>query len=145
MAYRLLHAREGIKEGRRKGKKGSGKAMQANAHTQQRSRHSVASRIVRPGAPNRHTQPSLLETSHRHLGPRSALEKLSQTLIRSGEVASPRQTSIDKTNDCLMKSERGALVRDSDPSSGHRVHKTTGDGWRASARRLIRTHLGAAV
>ena len=29
---------------------------------------------------------------------------------RSGEIPSPRQTSIDKTNDCAMKSERGALV-----------------------------------
>ena len=65
--------------------------------------------------------------------------------IRSGEIPSPRQTSIDKTNDCAMKSERGALVRDSDPPSGHCVHKTTGDRWRAPARRLIQTHSGAAV
>ena len=36
-----------------------------------------------------------------------------------------------------MKSERGALVRGSDPPSGHSVHKTTGDRWRAPARRLI--------
>ena len=39
-------------------------------------------------------------------------------LIRSGEIPSPRQTSIDKNNDCVMKSERGALVRGSDPPSG---------------------------
>ena len=69
----------------------------------------------------------------------------SQMLIRSGEIPSPRQTSIDKTNDRAMKSERGALVRGSDPPSGHSVHKTTGDRWRAPARRLIQTHLGAAV
>ena len=66
-----------------------------------------------------------------------------QCLIRSGEIPSPRQTSIDNTNDCLVNSERGALVRGSDPPSGHSVHTTTGDRWRAPARRLI-THLGAA-
>ena len=55
-------------------------------------------------------------------------------LIRSGEIPSPRQTSIDKTNDRAMKSERGALVRGSDPPSGHSVHKTAGDTWRAPAR-----------
>ena len=66
-------------------------------------------------------------------------------LIRSGEIPSPRQTSIDKTNDCAMKSERGAFVRGSNPPSGHSVHKTAGDTWRAPARRLIPKHLGAAV
>ena len=65
--------------------------------------------------------------------------------VGSGEIPSPGQASIDKTNDCAMKSERGALVRGSDPPSGHSVHKTAGDTWRAPARRLIRTHLGAAV
>ena len=64
---------------------------------------------------------------------------------RSGEISSPRQTSTDKTNDCAMKSERGALVWGSDPPSDHGVHKTTGDRWRAPARRLIQTHLGTAV
>ena len=55
------------------------------------------------------------------------LRKCSQMLIRSGEIPSPGQTSIDKTNDFDMKSERGALVRGSDPPSGHSVHKTTGE------------------
>ena len=36
------------------------------------------------------------------------LRKLSQMLIRSGEIPSPRQISIDKTNDYVMNSERGA-------------------------------------
>ena len=54
------------------------------------------------------------------LGPRSAWENFSQMLTRSGEIPSPRQTSIDTTNDCAMKSKRGALVRSSDPLSGHR-------------------------
>ena len=57
--------------------------------------------------------------------------------VRSGEIPSPGQTSIDKTNDCAMKSARGAPVRGSDPPSGHSVYKTTGDRWRAPARRLI--------
>ena len=52
---------------------------------------------------------------------------------------------MDKTNDCAVKSERGALVRGSDPPAGHSVHEATGDRWRAPARRLIQTHLGAAV
>ena len=55
------------------------------------------------------------------------------------------QTSMDKTNDCAVKSERGALVRGSDLPSGHSVDKTTGDRWRAPARRLIQTYLGAAL
>ena len=79
------------------------------------------------------------------LGPRSAREKLSKMLVRSGEIPSPGQTSIGKTNNCAMKSERGALVRGSDPPSGHSVDKTTGDRWRGPARRLIQTHLGADV
>ena len=51
----------------------------------------------------------------------------SQMFVRSGEIPSPGQTSIDETNDYGMKSERGALVRGSDPPSGHSIHKTTGD------------------
>ena len=70
------------------------------------------------------------------------LRKTQPMLVRSGEIPSPGQTSIDKTNDCAMKSGRGAPVRGSDH---HLVHKTTGDRWRAPARRLIQTHLGAAV
>ena len=37
-------------------------------------------------------------------------------LIRSGEIPSPRQRSIDKTNDCAMKAKRGAFVRGSRPT-----------------------------
>ena len=66
-------------------------------------------------------------------------------LIRSGEIPSPRQTSIDKTNDYVMKSVRGVLIRGSDPPSGHSVHNTAGDTWREPARRLIQTHLGVHV
>ena len=70
------------------------------------------------------------------------LEKNSaKCLIRSAEIPNPRQ--IDKNNDCVMKSERGALVSGSDPPSGRRVYNTAGDTWRALARRLIQTHVGA--
>ena len=73
-------------------------------------------------------------------------EKNSTTcLIRSGEIPSPRQTSIDTTTDWFMKSERGARVGGSDPPYGHSVHNTTGDMWRAPARRLIQKHLAAGV
>ena len=75
------------------------------------------------------------------VGPRSAWQKLSPMLIRSGEIPSPRQISMDKDNDCAMKSERAALVRGSDPSA-HGVHKTAGDTWRAPASRLMRTRFG---
>ena len=68
------------------------------------------------------------------------LNKLSQMFIRSGEIPSPRQTSIDKINVCGMKSKRGALVTGSDPPSAYSVHKTTGDTWRVPGRLLIQTH-----
>ena len=77
------------------------------------------------------------------VGPNSAWEKLSQMLIRSGKIPSPRQPSIDKTNDCAMRSERGALVRGSNPTfSGHSsVHKMAGNTCRTPATRLIQTKL----
>ena len=61
--------------------------------------------------------------------------------VRSGDIPSHRQTSIDKNNDCIMKSERGARLRGSDPPSGRSVYETSGNTWWASARRLIQTHL----
>ena len=66
-------------------------------------------------------------------------------LIRSGKIPSPRQTSIDKTYDFILNSERGALSRGSDPPSGHSVHNTAGDTWRAPARRLIQKHLSTGA
>ena len=66
-------------------------------------------------------------------------------MFEAARLPSPGQTSIDKTNDCATKSERGAPVRGSHPPSGHSVHKTTGDRWRTPARRLIHKHLDAAV
>ena len=66
-------------------------------------------------------------------------------LIRSGDITSARQASVDKTNDSVMNYERGALVRGSDPPSGHSVYKTAGDTRQAPARSLMQTLLGAAV
>ena len=46
-------------------------------------------------------------------------------------------TDIDRQNQhCAMKSEGGALVTGSDQPSCHNVHETTGDRWRAPAKRL---------
>ena len=77
---------------------------------------------------------SLLGRSWSKIG----LRKAQPNDVRRDEIPSP---SIDKTNGCAMKSERGALVRDSDPPSGQSVHKMAGYTWRALARRLIQTHL----
>ena len=45
-----------------------------------------------------------------------------------------------------MKSERGALVRGSDPPSGHSsVDTAAADMWRASARHVTQKHLAAGV
>ena len=49
--------------------------------------------------------------------------------------------STKPTTDCVMNSERGALVRRSIPPSGHSVHNTAGDMWRTPARRLIQRYL----
>ena len=70
-------------------------------------------------------------------------KKSAKCLVRSGEIASPRRTSIDKANDCVMKSELGALVRGSDPPFGRSVHNAAGDMWRAPSRRLIQKLLAA--
>ena len=58
----------------------------------------------------------------RVLGQHRPEKNSAKRLIGSGEVSSPRQTSIVKTSDCVMKYEQGALVRGSDPPKGHRVH-----------------------
>ena len=53
------------------------------------------------------------------LGPMLGQDRLQKNsggcLVRSGEIPSPPQTSIDRTNDCVMNSERSALVAGSDP------------------------------
>ena len=59
--------------------------------------------------------------------------------VRSGEIPSPAQTSIDKTSDYAMKSERGALVRGSDPPSGHSARMTAGVVYVAVAGQAFET------
>ena len=61
------------------------------------------------------------------------LPKLSQMLIRSGEILSPRQTSIDKNNDCAIKPERGAVVRGCDQCSRNDGWHVTGAGQASDA------------
>ena len=68
-----------------------------------------------------------------------------ESIIRSGEIPSPRQTSIDKINGCAMKSERGALVTGSDPPFHHRAYTTAGNMWQGPARRLTPKHSAADV
>ena len=50
-----------------------------------------------------------------HLGPmlgKTWLEKNSgRSLVRSDEIPGPGQTSIDKTNGCILNYEQSALVR----------------------------------
>ena len=65
--------------------------------------------------------------------------------LESGEIPSLQQTLIDENNYCVMKSERLTLVRVSDSPSGHGVHNTAGDIWRAPAGRQIQKHLAAGV
>ena len=65
--------------------------------------------------------------------------------MRSGEIQSPRQTPSDETKNCVMKSARGAAVRDSDPPSGRSVHNTADDTWRAPARDVWYKHIWALM
>lgn len=38
-----------------------------------------------------------------------------KVLFEAARLYSPRLASVDETNDCIVKSERGTLVRGSDP------------------------------
>ena len=55
------------------------------------------------------------------------------------------QTSFDEINDGVVKSERGELVRVSDPLLVYSAHATAGDLWRVPIRLLLKTHLAAGV
>ena len=69
--------------------------------------------------------------------------KKTQPSVNSKRRDSESWTDIDRDHQRLrQKSERGALVRGSDPPSGHSVHTTAGDTWRAPARRLIQNTFG---
>ena len=60
-------------------------------------------------------------------------------LIRSGGIPSLGQISIDKNNDCVMKSEPCALDRGWNPPSGHSVQNTAGYLRQAPARSPAKT------
>ena len=62
---------------------------------------------------------------------------------RSGNIVSPRQISIDKTNDWVMNSEQETLVRGSNPFSGHSVRNTEYNTGRAPARCDTKTFVRA--
>ena len=101
-------------------------------------------RFFTPKVPNFWKTPELKK---KKLGPTLGQDRFQKTsggcllTVRGGEIPSLcRQTSIDKTNDCVMVSERGSLARDSDPPQGHRIHTKTGDMWRALVRRMKKSN-----
>lgn len=53
----------------------------------------------------------------------------------------PRQTSIDKTNDCLIISDWSELVSVSDLPQSYSIPTSVGDMWRRLTTRLINTFL----
>ena len=55
------------------------------------------------------------------------------------------QTSFDEIGDSVVNSERGELVRGTDPPLVYGAHSTAGDLWRAPIRLLLKTHLAAGV
>ena len=70
--------------------------------------------------------------------------KKPQPNVDSERRDSESSTDIDRQNQRLRrKISTGALVRGSDPPSGH-SDKTAGDTWRAPAGRLIQIQLGTA-
>ena len=54
-------------------------------------------------------------------------------------------TSFDEINDSVVKSERGELVRGSDPPLVYSAHSTVGDLWRAPIRLVKNTFGGWCV
>ena len=45
----------------------------------------------------------------------------------------------------MMKCQLVAVIRGSNPPSGHTVHQTGGGTWQAPAMRLMQKHIGVAV
>ena len=69
----------------------------------------------------------------------------SRSWIRRGAISCSPHTSFDEINDSVVNSERGELVRGSDPPLVYSAHSTAGDLWRAPIRLLLKTHLAAGV
>ena len=75
------------------------------------------------------------------------LEHLSsRSWIRRGIISCAPHTSFDETNDRVVNSERGELVRGSDPLVVYSsALSTASDVWRAAIRLLLKTQLAAGV
>ena len=70
----------------------------------------------------------------------------SRSWIGRGAISCSPHTSFDKINDSgVVNSERGELVRGSDPPLVYSAHSTAGDVWRAPTRLLLKTFLAAGV
>ena len=57
---------------------------------------------------------------------------------RRGVISCAPHTSFDEINGSVVNSERGELVRGSDPPFVHSAHSTAGDVWRAPIRLLLK-------
>ena len=67
------------------------------------------------------------------------LEKFSsKSWMRRGAISCVPRTSFDEINNSVVNSERGELVRGSDPPLVYSVHSTAGDLWRAPIRLLLK-------
>ena len=67
----------------------------------------------------------------------------SRSWIRRGAISCSPHTSFDEINDSVVNSERGELVRGSDPPLVYSAHSSAGDLWRAPIRLPLKTHLAA--
>ena len=65
--------------------------------------------------------------------------------IRRGVTSCSPHTSFDEISDSVVNSERGELVRGSDPPLVYSAHSTASDLWRAPFRLLLKSHLAAGV
>ena len=69
----------------------------------------------------------------------------SRSWTRSGEISCRPHTSLDEINNSVVRSERGALVRVSNPPLVYSADTTAGEVWHALTRLLLKTHLAAGV
>ena len=69
----------------------------------------------------------------------------SRSWIGRGAISCLPSTSFDEINDSVVSSERGELVRGSDPPLVYSAHSTAGDLLRAPIRLVLKTHLAAGV
>ena len=69
----------------------------------------------------------------------------SRSWISRGAIPRSAYTPVEEINDSVVNSERGELVRGSDPPLVCSAHSTAGDLWRAPIRLLLKTHLAAGV